>query len=144
MKVLIVEPGKYAREAEIDPSLKSMQEIVGGLIEAVYPWQEKVCAVCNDSGKIDGLPLNRVVNNDIIAGTFFICGLGEEDFKGLSEKQMEKYKKMFYQPEMILPTPAGVLIAKYDPKEEKLATEKMAEKPQAEQVKARKQRQQER
>ena len=39
MKVLIVEPGKYPREAE--------QAVVGGTIEAVYPWKDSACIVCN-------------------------------------------------------------------------------------------------
>ena len=33
MKVLIVEPGQYPREAEIEKSLKEEQAVVGGLIE---------------------------------------------------------------------------------------------------------------
>lgn len=35
MKVLIVEPGQYPREAEIEKSLAAEQAIVGGLIECV-------------------------------------------------------------------------------------------------------------
>lgn len=145
MKVLIVEPDKYAREAEIDPSLKSMQSIVGGSIEAVYPWQEKVCAVCNDEGKLDGLPLNRALEDyDAIAGTFFICGLGAEDFTDLTPAQMKKYKEKFYQPEMFLRTPEGVFAIKVDPKYEKLSAEKAKEKSKAEPTKSKKPRQQER
>ena len=37
MKVLIVEPGQYPREAEIEKSLAAEQAIVGGLIECVTP-----------------------------------------------------------------------------------------------------------
>lgn len=47
MKVLIVEPGQYPREAEIEKSLKAEQAVVGGLIECVYPWQDNACIVCN-------------------------------------------------------------------------------------------------
>ena len=48
-----------------------------------------------------GLPLNRQINEDIvIAGTFFICGTGEEDFIGLTDAQVQKYKEMFYMPEI--------------------------------------------
>ena len=42
MNVLIVEPGKVPREAEIGSSLKDMQEIVDGYIEAVYPYDDPV------------------------------------------------------------------------------------------------------
>ena len=109
MKVLIVEPGKYPRKAEIDGSLKSMQQIVGGLIQPIYPWEDRVALVCNDEGKVMGLPLNRSLEDyDMIAGTFLICGLGEEDFCGLTDAQMERYEAMFKSPELFFRTEDGV------------------------------------
>ena len=48
MKVLIVEPGKYPREADIEHTLEAEQAVVGGTIEAVYPWRDSACIVCND------------------------------------------------------------------------------------------------
>ena len=93
MRVLIVEPGQYPREADIDGSLDTLQHIVGGLIETLYPWEDRAVLICNDEGKLMGLPLNRSLEDyDIIAGTFFICGLGDEDFCSLTEAQMEHYK----------------------------------------------------
>ena len=59
IKVVMVEPGKEARIDKIDNSLESMQQIVGGWIEAYYPFEEEVCIVCNDEGKINGMELNR-------------------------------------------------------------------------------------
>jgi hypothetical protein len=41
MNVLIVKPGETPREAEIDGGLASMQKIVGGTIEAVYPYEDR-------------------------------------------------------------------------------------------------------
>ena len=85
MKVLVVEPQKPCRVQEIN-SLADMQRIVGGDIEAVYPFQEPVALVCNSEGKLLGLPMNRPLLDedrlpyDIICGTFFIAGLGQEDF----------------------------------------------------------------
>ena len=46
MKVLVVEPQKPCRVQEIE-SLADMQQLVGGDIEAVYPFQELVAVVCN-------------------------------------------------------------------------------------------------
>ena len=37
LRVVLVEPGRYAREAEIDNTLKAEQEVVGGLIDAICP-----------------------------------------------------------------------------------------------------------
>ena len=76
MRVVLVEPGKAARVAEIDGSLEGMQKTVGGYIQAVYPFEETVCLVCNEEGKLQGLPLNRALRDednriyDIVAGTF--------------------------------------------------------------------------
>ena len=50
MKVVMAEPGQYARAAEIGDGLESLQKAVGGLIDCAYPWREKVCIVCNDEG----------------------------------------------------------------------------------------------
>jgi len=47
MKVLIVEPGKCPREADIEHTLEAEQKIVGGTIGAVYPWRDSACIVCN-------------------------------------------------------------------------------------------------
>lgn len=58
MKVLVVEPQKPCRVQEIE-SLPDMQQLVGGDIEAVYPFQEPVALVCNSEGKLLGLPMNR-------------------------------------------------------------------------------------
>ena len=59
MKVLIVEPGKYPREADIEHTLEAEQAVVGGTIEAVYPWRDSACIVCNDNGIAENLPLNH-------------------------------------------------------------------------------------
>ena len=46
MNVLIVKPGYAPYEAEIN-GLHEMQDVVGGLIQAIYPFREKVAVVCN-------------------------------------------------------------------------------------------------
>ena len=106
MKILFVEPGKIPRSLEIDPSLKSMQQLVGGPIQAVYPFEEPVALICHEEGKLLGLPLNRALKNpetgeiyDIIAGDFLVVGLGEEDFSSLSPELMKQFEEHFHQPE---------------------------------------------
>ncbi len=59
MKVLVVEAGRQPMVKEIDGFLRSMQEMVEGYIQPVYPWREEVALVCNEEGKINGLTLNR-------------------------------------------------------------------------------------
>lgn len=100
MKVLVVEPQKPCRVQEIE-SLPDMQQLVGGDIEAVYPFQEPVALVCNSEGKLLGLPMNRPLLDrnylpyDIIRGTFFIAGLGQEDFISLTDEQIQRYKSLY-------------------------------------------------
>lgn len=68
IKVVLVEPGKLARQAEIPAGLEGMQATVKGSIEAFYPFEEEVCIVCNEEGKITGMPLNRAVySEEVIA-----------------------------------------------------------------------------
>ena len=47
IRVVIVEPGQYAREAEIDNTLQAEQAVVGGSIEVIYPWPDKMFALCS-------------------------------------------------------------------------------------------------
>lgn len=107
MNVLVVEPGFLPYEKEIKDGadhLEQMQAIVGGLIEPIYPYHEEVAIVCNEEGLINGLPFNRSVPGGYggVFGTFFICGLGEEDFCSLPPKLMERFKKEFRNSEILL------------------------------------------
>ena len=103
--VLVVEPGKRPYTKKIEPGLKSLQREVGGHIEAVYPFPEPVAIVCRETGKLDGCPLNRALRDedgaiyDIIAGTFLVVGLTEEDFGSLSPELLQAFSQRFQNPE---------------------------------------------
>ncbi len=109
MRILRVDPGLHPQEAEIDGSLESMQQLVGGLIQAIYPFRDaEVALICNDEGKLLGLPFNRALRDergaiyDVVAGTFFLCAApaDSEQFASLTEKQLEYYQKIFRCPEV--------------------------------------------
>ena len=108
MRILAIEPERRPEIREIDGSLKSMQDIVGGLIQPVYPFDDSVVLICNDEGKLMNLPANRGLRDedgqiyDIVCGTFFLCGApGDSDhFTSLSPEQIERYRELFYTPEM--------------------------------------------
>ena len=108
MNVLMVEPGKAPYETQIGDDLQSMQALVGGYLEAVYPFEQPVALVCRESGKLDGLPLNRALRDadgdiyDIVAGNFFIVGLGQNDFTDLPHELAEQFAEQFRQPEMFM------------------------------------------
>lgn len=103
--VLVVEPGRAPYVKEIDSGLKSLQSEVGGWIEAVYPFEEEVALICNEEGKLSELHLNRALRGDyggvydIIAGTFLVVGLGEENFCSLSDEYIKKFSDRFKTPE---------------------------------------------
>ena len=96
MNVLMVEPGKAPYETQIGDDLRSMQAAVDGYIQAVYPYKEPVALICNEDGKLNRLPLNRALRDsdgdiyDIIAGNFFIAGLGQNDFTDLPHELAEQ------------------------------------------------------
>ena len=108
MNVLMVEPGKAPYETQIGDDLQSMQALVGGYIQAVYPFEQPVALVCNEHGKRDGLPFNRALRDsdgdvyDIVAGNFFIAGLGQSEFTDLPHELAEQFAERFRQPEMFL------------------------------------------
>lgn len=105
IKTVVAKPGQFASIEEIPHVLEAMQSIVEGRIEIVYPWNDNVALLCNEDGKNIGLPLNRVLydrsNNilDTISGTFLIVGLGEENFRSLTDEEAEKYYNEFRKPE---------------------------------------------
>ena len=108
MKVLVVEPEKEPYVKEISSGLSSLQKEVGGYIEAVYPFEDPVAIICNEEGKLEGLPLNRALRDedghvyDIIAGTFLIAGLSEDNFCSLDDEQIEKFSAMYKSPELFM------------------------------------------
>ena len=108
MRILIVEPDRHPRMAEIPHSLEAMQQIVGGYIEITYPWEDPVALVCDEEGLLKQLPFNRLVAHQCaIFGTFFLCGIGEEDLTDLPEKFAVKYTWLLYAPEKLIQTKSG-------------------------------------
>lgn len=111
IRVLLVEPLQRPRLVTIPHTLEKLQELVGGTIQAVYPWDDKVALICNDEGKLNGMKPNRILEDyDLICGPFFICGLGEEDFESISDEMAQKYEEKFRCPELIMRDDDGHLI----------------------------------
>jgi hypothetical protein len=98
LRGLLVKPNKLPEEITFDNSLEKKQELVEGYIEYAYSDDfPDVAFICNEEGKINGLPYNRDIGHDIIAGNFIIISSNVEDGEdvSLSDKQIEKYKKIF-------------------------------------------------
>ena len=118
IRVLLVPPNDYPREVEIGSDLKSLQEAVGGDIEATYPFEDSTAIILNENGKLIGLPPNRMLCSedgrpyDVLAGQFLVAGLGEEDFCSLTDEQMKAYEKKFHQPEAFVKLGRSVMVMK--------------------------------
>ena len=99
IKVLKVEPMKHPEEVILNNTLCALQAAVGGLIEIIN-LEDDVYLLCNEEGKLIDLPGNRRIGDDIIAGTFYVCGSDKDgELSSLPTDKMNCYKKMFYEPE---------------------------------------------
>ena len=116
IRVLLIEPMKEPRLVTVEHTLENLQKLVGGDIQAVYPWEDYVGLVCADEGKILGYPANRLLCDeegepyDVVCGSFFICGLGMEDFCSISDEMAEKYTRKFQHPEMFMRTARNTVL----------------------------------
>ena len=119
MTILLVSPGQVPRKITIEDTLDAMQRIVGGPIQAVYPFEEPVALICHEEGKLLHLPLNRALRSpdtggiyNIIAGDFFLCAAppDSEHFESLTDDQLERYARVFRTPELFLSGPGGSIM----------------------------------
>ena len=103
LNVLVVEPDYAPYEKEVN-GLREMQEVVGGSIQAIYPYKEQVAIVCNEEGVLNGLPFNRSIEGGYggVCGTFFVCGLDEDGFCSLTPEQVKTYKQKFHHAEILI------------------------------------------
>ena len=121
MRVVVVEPKKKPMVQDINAGLESMQKIVGGSIQAIYPFDEPVALICNEEGKLLNLPLNRALRDeegnvyDIISGTFFLCAAPPDSdrFAGLTDQQVKTYMERFAMPEMFLDVGGDLFVLPY-------------------------------
>ena len=108
-----------------------MQETIIKLLEA---WQKNrahqqeapffrdpVTLVCNEEGKISGLPLNRAIRDDdgkiidVVAGTFFICGAEGDHFSSIPKELQKKYEEKFKKPEAFLKMGRSIMAIPTEP-----------------------------
>ena len=95
IKVLKIEPGQAPQVKEIRNDLASLQAEVGGLIECIS-FPNGCVAVCNEEGKLNGMPPNRRLGADIICGPFFICDTTRNgNFTSLGKSKIAEYSQLF-------------------------------------------------
>lgn len=94
IKVLIVEPTLDPCVKEVENTLEKKQKIVGGLIEFVE-LENDIDLIFNEEGKMYNLPMNRIIKNDVVCGTFIIAGQKNGKTVSLTDSQIRKYKSYF-------------------------------------------------
>lgn len=118
MQALLIKPHRYPEIVDIDDSLASLQDAVGGWIQAIYPFDDPVAIICNEEGKLDGLEPNRAIRDeenrvfDVIAGDMLIVGLTEDNFGDLSHTLTAKYEKLFHYPESFMVHDGQIIVLK--------------------------------
>lgn len=121
IQTIYCEPGKLAVIKKIENELSALQSAVGGNIEAFYPFEEMVCIVCNEEGKINGMEPNRAVFSDdgkildVIFGPFFICDCSGQNFGSLSQDQLTRYEAKFRHPEKLFKIGNEIVSVPYCP-----------------------------
>ena len=94
MKIIVKKADQIPEVREVENELHVFQEIVGGYIEC-FPIFDNVLCVCNEEGKIKGLPINFVFAGDIIVGDVFFCAENEGDFESLDTYQINMLMRAF-------------------------------------------------
>lgn len=100
INVLLVRPFSAPEEIEIENTYEKLKELVEGYLEMPYYFDD-VDVICNEEGKLIGLDANRIMTMngepfDIIMGNIVVAGhTPSGNTKGLTPKQIEKYKEVF-------------------------------------------------
>lgn len=90
----MVEPNKESFAKTVQDIEKSIIEIVGEELTYIR-LAKRIDIVYNDDGKLEDLPFNRVIKDDILCGTFVIVAHHKDDWISLTNKQIRFYKKKF-------------------------------------------------
>ena len=104
MRVVYVEPNKPAYVADVEHTLEAEQKAVGGgLIQSLYFEDDNTTIIANDESKLMGMPGNRRFGDGstIVAGPFFVVGIAGDDFRSLTDEEVEKYMDRFAVPDQI-------------------------------------------
>lgn len=101
MFVIKIENSSCWDAVEIDGSLRSYQDLVGGWIETVMAKKKGLLMLVDEEGKIKGLPINMMASHimsplyvgDLICGTAVLVRLNEsgDDWTGWSDRNEAIY-----------------------------------------------------
>lgn len=87
IKVMMCPADREPYVTWISDTLENMQKIVGGYIQAVTAATDAV-VICNEEGRLMGLPENKSLPFGGFCGDCFICGSEGENFTSLPELEI--------------------------------------------------------
>lgn len=79
IRAIIKEPHEPAREELVENTLDTFQRLVGGYIETVTLGADWT-VVCNEEGRLEGLPYNMELCGVDLVGTIVLVGVKGENF----------------------------------------------------------------
>lgn len=79
IRVIVKEPGKPATDELVRNTLETFQKLVGGYIETFSIWSDAV-VICNEEGRLIGLPENCEVCGVSFCGTIVVAGVRGDEF----------------------------------------------------------------
>jgi len=107
LKAIVIKPGKFAREEDLDLSYSALRSLVGGNIAMTYPFEDEYLAVIsNEEAKLLDLPPNRAARRpdgtiaDIYCGTMVVVALAPEgEYRDLTKREAKAILQMWGPPE---------------------------------------------
>lgn len=96
MQAIIKQPGEPAKRIEIDNTLEALQKAVGGYIETVSIFTD-VTLICNEEGRLMGLPYNMDFAGIRFVGPVLVVGRSEDDFRSLTDEEFTAIMRRIFK-----------------------------------------------
>ena len=93
MRVLVKQPGKKAITTWLENKLEALQRFVGGYVECIL-LDDSILMICNEEGKLLNMPVNFILENDVIVGPVIFCGINGDKFDDLPDGTETKIRTM--------------------------------------------------
>ena len=93
IRVISKRHGCPPRSVWVSNTLENLQRNVGGLIET-YTFATDMCVICNEEGRLLGLPYNCSIAGVDFVGDILLVGVKGEEFADLPIS-FQKAKEMF-------------------------------------------------
>lgn len=99
MKIMIKNVGEFPKTAVIRDSIKGsledIRDIIGGHLEFVLMNDTGLALICNEEGKLKGLPVNFHMEDEPINGNVCFVNTYREDIIDITDEQIGYIYKVF-------------------------------------------------